>query len=62
MMLTQNRLSGLPEIANTDMSLEHRLLKDRAADTLRDVGARLIAAGIIERAPDPASLLVAANN
>ena len=36
MMLTQNRLSGLPEIANTDMSLEHRLLKDRAADTLRD--------------------------
>jgi DNA-binding GntR family transcriptional regulator len=36
MMLTENRLSNLPEIANTDMSLKRSLLKDRAADTLRD--------------------------
>jgi DNA-binding GntR family transcriptional regulator len=35
-MQTENRLSGLPGILNTDISLEHRLLKDRAADTLRD--------------------------
>ena len=36
MMLTENRLSNLPEIENTDMSLKRSLLKDRAADTLRD--------------------------
>ena len=35
-MLTENRLSNLPEIENTDMSLKRSLLKDRAADTLRD--------------------------
>ncbi|NKB72037.1 MAG: FCD domain-containing protein [Candidatus Latescibacteria bacterium] len=35
-MQTENRLSGLPGILNTDISLEHRLLKDRAADMLRD--------------------------
>ncbi len=35
-MLAENRLSGLPGIRNTNISLEHRLLKDRAADTLRD--------------------------
>ena len=35
MMLTENRLSNLPEIENTDMSLKRSLLKDRAADTLR---------------------------
>lgn len=35
MMLTENRLSGLLGIPNTDMSLERSLLKDRAADTLR---------------------------
>jgi len=34
-MLTENRLSNLPEIANADMSLKRSLLKDRAADTLR---------------------------
>ena len=35
MMLAQNRLSGLPDILDVDMSLERSLLKDRAADTLR---------------------------
>jgi len=36
MMLTENRLSGLPGVPNTDISVERSLLKDRAADTLRD--------------------------
>ena len=36
MMLTEKRLSNLPGISNSDMSLKRSLLKDRAADTLRD--------------------------
>ncbi|MBT4504544.1 MAG: GntR family transcriptional regulator [Gemmatimonadetes bacterium] len=32
----EKRLSSLPGIPNADMSLENRLLKDRAADMLRD--------------------------
>ena len=35
-MLTEKRLSNLPGISNSDMSLKRNLLKDRAADTLRD--------------------------
>lgn len=36
MMLTEKRLAALPGIPNAGMSLENRLLKDRAADVLRD--------------------------
>ena len=36
MKLKENRLSSLPGIPNADISLENRLLKDRAADALRD--------------------------
>lgn len=35
-MQTENRLSSLPGILDKDIALKHRLLKDRAADMLRD--------------------------